>query len=396
MRKFGCAILILSGLSRAAAQNVHEKDLRSLFGIVTDARTGGAIAGVNVFLSKTTVGTVTDSLGRYSIGPAPRGVHDLVFQHVGYEFEIFAVSPAGAASMRVDARLRPKVLKGPVVTITGPYPREWRRRFEEFEKAFLGETFNAKKCDLRNPEAVHFRFDSTAEGWSAFSDEAVIVENRALGYTVRNHILAFNWTGDVTVVRQKVFSVFKPFSFQNKDDADKADRNRESAYRGSVRHFVSAFARAKVKEEGFRVFQSRVNFFEGRRHPVEEVSNRYPIPPDNLYRVLQCSAFDDTASTVPRDAGLKRLSFPEWLKVEYRGVKSYISLEDRFMLADTLGRIWTPVSYIAAGAWGRCGIADLLPADYVPYPSAQYSGGSTGRDTPNGNPIRSSNGILKK
>jgi hypothetical protein len=371
MRKFGCAILVLAGLSPSAAQDVHEKDFRSLYGTVTDAHTGRTIAGVNVFLSKTTVGTVTDSLGRFSIGSVPGGVHDLVFQHVGYELDIFPVSPSGASSLRVDARLSPKVLNGPVVTITGPYPREWRRRFEEFEKAFLGETFNAKKCDLRNPGAVHFRFDSTSGGWSAFSDEAVIVENRALGYTVRNHILAFNWSDDVTVVRQKVFSMFKPFSFKNRDDADKAGRNRESAYRGSVRHFVSAFARMKVKEEGFRVFQSRVNFFEGRRHPVEEVSNRYPIPPDNLYQVLQCSAYDDTASAVPREAGLKRLTFSEWLKVEYHGVKSYISLEDRFMLADTLGRIWTPVSYTAAGAWGRCGIADLLPADYVPFPSAQ-------------------------
>jgi hypothetical protein len=340
----------------------------TLHGTVADARTGKSVSGVNVFLSKTTVGTVTDSLGRYFIEQAPPGVYELVFQHVGYEIETETVSLPGAGKAPIDVRLKFKVLRGPEVRVMGPYPREWRRCYEEFEKAFLGETYHARKCIIRNPEAVQFQADSAGGAWTAFTDQAVVVENRALGYGIRNHIIAFSWSPGVVIVRQQVFSMFKPVAPQNGTDGRRIAKNRESAYMGSVKHFVSAFARKRIKEEGFRVYESRVNFVEGRRHPIEEISNRYPIPPDNMYQVLQCSAYADTAWPFHRKDALKKLSFTGWLKVEFRGVKSYINLENRSMLADTLGNIWSPVSYTAAGAWGQCGIADLLPVDYIPSP----------------------------
>jgi hypothetical protein len=366
MKKITTLLPVLAGLLQLTLQNARADHLKSITGTVADVRTGKSVPGVNVFLSKTTVGTVTDSLGRYAIDHAPPGVFDLVFQHVGYEIKTETVSLADSGALRIDVRLQPKVLKGPEIKVTGPFPKEWRRRYEEFEKAFLGETGNARKCSIRNPDAVQFRADSEGGSWTAFSDHALIVENRALGYVIRNHIIDFSWSPGVVIVRQKVFSMFKPMTPHDGADQRRIAKNRESGYRGSIKHFVSAFARRKIKEEGFRVYESRVNLAEGSRHPLEEISNRYPIPLDNLYQVLQCSDHADAGSPFRRGAVLKNLSFKGWLKVEYGGVKSFIMLGNRFMVADTLGNIWSPVSYTAAGAWGRCGIADLLPSDYNP------------------------------
>jgi len=337
----------------------------TLYGTVTDARTGKAVPGVNVFLSETTLGAMTDSSGNYAIEGAPPGGCDLVFQHVGYEITTQTLTLSDNGNKRVDVHLHPKVLQGPEITVTSPFPREWRKRFGEFEKAFLGETGNASQCVIRNPEAVQFKPDPSGDGWAAFSDQAVVVENRIMGYTVRCHIIHFGWSRYVVTVRQKVFSIFKLIPAASREQQNRWEKNRENAYRGSVKHFLSAFARGKIKEEGFRVFESRVQIFEGSRHPLEEVSNRYPIPPDNLYAVLRRTAYTDTSSAVRSGTVLKTLAFDDWLKVDYQKRKSFITLEGP-IVADTLGNIWNAVRITLAGNWGRYGLADRLPSDYVP------------------------------
>ncbi|MEZ5025587.1 MAG: SusC/RagA family TonB-linked outer membrane protein [Chitinophagales bacterium] len=56
---------------------------RSLSGTVTDATTGEALIGVNVTGKGTTIGTVTDIDGKYTL-ELPKDVNTLVFSYVGY------------------------------------------------------------------------------------------------------------------------------------------------------------------------------------------------------------------------------------------------------------------------------------------------------------------------
>ena len=56
---------------------------RSLSGTVSDAATGEALIGVNVTGKGTTIGTVTDIDGKYTL-ELPKDVNTLVFSYVGY------------------------------------------------------------------------------------------------------------------------------------------------------------------------------------------------------------------------------------------------------------------------------------------------------------------------
>ena len=56
---------------------------RSLSGTVKDVTTGEALIGVNVTGKGTTIGTVTDIDGKYSL-EIPKDVTALVFSYVGY------------------------------------------------------------------------------------------------------------------------------------------------------------------------------------------------------------------------------------------------------------------------------------------------------------------------
>jgi hypothetical protein len=331
----------------------------SLLGTVSDQRSGKAVEGVNVFLSKTTVGTVTDAEGRYRIETAPSGSYELVFQHVAYEIQTRQVQIEDKGPMQMDARLQPKVLKGQEVRITSVYPKDRMKRLGEFEKAFLGETPNAKKCRLLNPEALEFFRDETNAMWTAQCGEAVLVENRATGYLVRNYILDFKWSNRCIVVQHRVLSVFRQLVPAGETESRAWMRGRKTAFLGSQKHFLSALARERVDEEGFRVYRSRIQFVEDEPGVFKDVGSHAYVPPDILYEYALSPAADDPAR-------LKKVFFRDWLRVNRDAMKSYLNLESQAMIIDTLGNIWNVLPLTVAGYWAYFGVADKLPLDYWP------------------------------
>jgi TonB-linked SusC/RagA family outer membrane protein len=73
-----CILFLLSGFSTALCQN------NTVSGIVTDAKTGEPLAGVNILVINTTSGTFTDSTGHYSL-TLPTKKDTLRFSFIGYK-----------------------------------------------------------------------------------------------------------------------------------------------------------------------------------------------------------------------------------------------------------------------------------------------------------------------
>lgn len=83
---------------------------RSLSGTVTDAATGEALIGVNVTGKGTTIGTVTDIDGKYTL-ELPKDVNTLVFSYVGYtNVEKPILSLVINATMASDAKVVDEVV----------------------------------------------------------------------------------------------------------------------------------------------------------------------------------------------------------------------------------------------------------------------------------------------
>ena len=56
-------------------------------GRIVDKLSSQPLVGVNVFFSKTTLGSTTDDNGFYSINNIPAGQYELVVSMIGYEIE---------------------------------------------------------------------------------------------------------------------------------------------------------------------------------------------------------------------------------------------------------------------------------------------------------------------
>src|SRR5690606_18649405 len=93
----------------------HAQEVTSVTGRVTDLASGQPLAGVQVVVKGTTIGTTTDGTGNYSIR-VPAGARTLVFSMIGY-----ATVEAEITGSTVNAQMEIQAigLEGLVVTALG-------------------------------------------------------------------------------------------------------------------------------------------------------------------------------------------------------------------------------------------------------------------------------------
>ena len=101
----------------------------------------------------------------------------------------------------------PKVtqLRGVVITS----PADWKKNFELFKKEFIGTTENAKKCEIMNPHTINMLYSNRKLLLEAWSDDFLIVENRALGYRVKFLIDTFSTSGVTGITQWQGQAVFE-------------------------------------------------------------------------------------------------------------------------------------------------------------------------------------------
>src|SRR6478736_577779 len=78
MKRFrSCSLLLLLFLSFLSQAQVN--------GIVTDNKTGKPLPGVEVFINKTCIGTISDETGRFAIDNVIPGFQEIVLFKKGYD-----------------------------------------------------------------------------------------------------------------------------------------------------------------------------------------------------------------------------------------------------------------------------------------------------------------------
>ncbi|MEL6617068.1 MAG: carboxypeptidase-like regulatory domain-containing protein, partial [Bacteroidota bacterium] len=216
-------------------------------GQVLDAATGEPIPGANLVISGSQTGAAADLDGRFALRSELVGDHVLIVSAVGYATRTPEATLPGA---NLVIRLRPVDLDLGDAVVEREQARGWRRRLARFRPLFIGRSPLARQTEWTNPEVL-----ALSEGFGgrlrANAEAPLALENRALGYRLTFHDLSFvgseerrQWSGAVT------------FDELNGTDREirRWRRARETAYRGSWRHFAAAIARGTLEEEGFVVF----------------------------------------------------------------------------------------------------------------------------------------------
>lgn len=97
-------------------------------GEVTDARTGQALNGAQVFVAGTQLGTITDEQGAYEISGVPAGEQTIRVQLIGYSSASRTIDVTAGQTVNVDFRLNQSAIALEEVVVTGTGAATERRK----------------------------------------------------------------------------------------------------------------------------------------------------------------------------------------------------------------------------------------------------------------------------
>jgi len=258
----GCLLIIAKPLSLYAQGTLE--------GNVIDSTSGKPLAGVNIFMSGTTIGTATDPDGQYRLKRIPLGNQRLVVSIIGYGKKTVDISIAPGESRIIDFKLKPVVYELPEIFV-GNLDKHWKKRLKRFTNLFIGESKLADSVEILNPEVL--RFEKHFLGpFRAKALAPIQIQNKALGYHITYYLDEFVHSGSHTKWDgEPYFTELEP---ADSEQAAYWKRNRRKAFYGSQRHFLLALIHNRVKEEGFILYKIRRGIYGFSSEDRSRISGR--------------------------------------------------------------------------------------------------------------------------
>jgi hypothetical protein len=323
--------LIMSSLGTKAQQTY------SISGQVTDEK-GITLPGATVFIANTTYINASDNEGKFSFDKIRPGTYEVVAKMIGFEPDIQSVTISDR-SITITAKLKEAITGLKTVTINSPHDPNRAKYMEWFTRNFIGETLNATRCKILNPDVLKFHFDQKTGILNASADEFVIIENMALGYTIKYLINKFEYNinnDQCTYGGHPYFEEMKGTEQEQKNWEDK----RQTAYLLSRAHFYKAMRDSTAETEGFSI---------------------YTFPPANiiLHNLYKLYDLDLVA--------INTLFDPKLMDKDTSAFKIYFiyfKKKEVAILQETPAH-----SFLTEGYWAMMRMADLTPVNYFVDPS---------------------------
>ena len=161
---------------------------QTISGIVTDAKTGQPIETASVYFDNTTIGTVTNSEGYFSIDYTDAVRSTLVISYLGFE-KVFVSNYRTITELKVA--LMPSASELETVYLNFDDGLTRRQKLRIFRKEFLGSTKFGSRCKILNEDDIYLKYDDQENTLTASSSQPIIVENKALNYIVSFDITEF-------------------------------------------------------------------------------------------------------------------------------------------------------------------------------------------------------------
>ena len=359
----------------------------TLSGTVVDSAGRKPVAGVSVFLSSTSIGTITHADGSFVLGPIPRGKYQLVVSAIGYA--TFVIDISGNQPLPALAVvLHPKATELAAFTVE-PYLKDgWQRYGKIFLDNFIGRGENAGSCRIKNKDAVRFHFSHKNNLLTVTATEPLIIENDALGYTIEYRLVEFSCSFRTNIVMYFGYPFFREMTTSREGRRHRWEEHRQTAYSGSMMQFMRSLYSDHLAETGF-IADHKVNVpnLEKQRiksiyHPDIDSGNTFPIDtlhyfwevlkqPDVFSRTVRLTA--DSLITVYPDQ-TKSLFFTGKMRVIYsdpkKGTGYYHGSEvnlitPAMIIVEENGNYYPPQEILTGGYWGESEkVSNLLPMDY--------------------------------
>ena len=309
-------------------------------GKIIDAIDASPVAGATVFIANTTISTISDASGIYSITVPIEGRFDIVVSHLSYLHTSRSINTPKPLHT-IDFVLGGQELPEAIVT---PKTHVRQRDINLFWRRLLGKLPSKKGLEVLNPEKVHF-YRSQDNILTVSSREPIEVVNHEMGYFIFYYLEDFEHRYKEGVSRILGKPTFGEMTPQDSKQKEQWEKKRQEVYSVSLTRFFRALYHKNTREEGFLLVEA------------DAVKKAYTLFP--LDSILQFSENKVDVS-----------------------ITSYMHLGgiNRYISDDAIENTYYTLSNTEQGYAAKRVVVTLPPQKFSVYSDGSYSGDLTIRD----------------
>ena len=150
-------------------------------GVILDEKTKNPIETASVYFDNTTIGTVSNSKGEFSISYTNAIQSSLIISYLGYNTEIIS-NYRQSNNVIIYLKLSNNVLNEVIISTDDGLTRE--QKLKLFRKEFLGSSKFAKSCKILNEDDLILWYNKKESQLTARAKSPILIENKALQYLV--------------------------------------------------------------------------------------------------------------------------------------------------------------------------------------------------------------------
>lgn len=307
-----------------------------LKGYVRAVADSTAIISASVYFDGSTIGTITNESGYFSIENSTATTNPLVISSLGYETLILDPNLKDQNTIFYLTESIEQLEE--VLLETDPWSRS--KKLAEFKREFLGRTKNAERCTISNEEVLQLQYSRSRQKLTVEASAPLVIVNKTLGYKIRYDLNTFYVSYDsgssgLTFPSMTYFAGTSFFQPLKKQVSRRIKQNRNKAYLGSLLHFMRALATKSLRENGFRIFHES-----------------FEVPP---YRFFE----------IQRDKELVHVVFTtNEINILFEKKQQSVFHTKSDFYIDAWGNHSPPDAVINGGVMGEKRVAELVPINY--------------------------------
>ena len=331
-------------------------------GRVVDSATKEPMTGASVYCQNTTIGTVTNKDGGFSL-QLKSGGYDLIITYTGYQTKQIRISHTDEKIPDIEMVKEEKSLGEVVIKSSNEVKDGWEKYGTFFLEHFIGATPNAAKCTLLNPEVLHFYLLKKSNKLRVLATDPLQIENKALGYNLRYQLDSFIYYYGNGINLYRGYCLYSEM-----DGSDSLKRqwtiNRTQAYYGSKLQFMRSYYDSTLAEDGYSVamLDENDNTKFNKITDVYDTAYYGGLDSSNQVEVWYPRKLSITYSKKkPEPEYLRQFKYPKNVATQI----TYVEFTDGIAIKEN-GYFYDQKDLVSQGYWSWKNLADQLPYDYLP------------------------------
>src|SRR3954453_21297460 len=159
-------------------------------GKILDSASQEPLSGASVFCQNTTIGTITNKQGEFSLS-LKSGGYELIISYTGFQTRQIRINSSETEKLEIRLSKEDKSMGEVVIKSSNEVPDGWQKYGSFFFENFIGSTPNAARCVLLNPEVLKFYFLKKSNKLRVLATEPLLISNQGLGYNLRYQLDSF-------------------------------------------------------------------------------------------------------------------------------------------------------------------------------------------------------------